>query len=228
MGTSGLLPALGACFGLALSLPVLAAADEWTPERVAEATRLQQIVFLRERVARQNPWGPSTNFAWGEVLSGQVSGLGNLLSAAAAKDGDCGLRLALNAGAPDSAWRIALQPELIGPVRYPDRGKPYFNVYGYRPQGALEFDLRGNPRGRGLGVTFACTDRLAKRAPLTLVDPYVAEGTGWQHVVIPIADMDLGGPDTLLHVAESGDRLGQVLRRHGGGPGQYRAPLGRT
>lgn len=205
MQPSALLPAVGACFVLALSFPALAAAQEWTPERVAEATRLQEIVFLRERVARQNPWGSSTNFAWGEVLSGKVSGLGDsgdLLSAAAAKDGECGLRLALNAETPDSTWRVTLQPELIGPVTFRDRSKPYFDVYGYRPRGALEFDLRGNAKGRGLGVTFACTDRSAKRAPLTPIAPCLADGEGWQHVVIPIADMDLGGPDTLLHVAE--------------------------
>lgn len=204
MHASGLLSALGVCFVLTLSSCAPASAQEWTPERVAEATRLQEIVFLRERVERQNPWGPSNNCVWAEVI-GEVSGLdssGDLLSAAAAKDGERGLRLALNAETPDSKWRVTLQPELIGPVRFRDRCKPYFDVYGYRPQGALEFDLRGNARGRGLGVAFACTRRSAERAPLTPADPYLADGEGWQHVVIPIAEMDLGGPDTLLYVAD--------------------------
>ncbi len=201
----GLHTALAIGFVLALCVPALATAQEWTPERVAEATRLQEIVFLRERIERQNPWGPSSNCAWSEVISGKVSGLGNssdLLSDAAAKEGERGLQLALNAETPDSVWRVTLQPELTGTVTSRDRCKPYFDVYGYRPQGALEFDLRGDAKGRGLGVTFDCLHRSAEPAPLTLIDPYLEDADGWQHVAIPIADMDLGGPDALLHVAE--------------------------
>jgi endoglucanase len=202
MRSPGPCPAFAVCFVLSLPLAALAAAQEWTPERVAEAIRLQEIVFLRERIQRQNPWGTNNYFVWTEVRRGDVAGLGNLLSAEAAKDGERGLRLALRAETPDSAWRITLQPELIGAPAFRGRGKPYFDAYGYRPRGTVEFDLRGDARGRGLGVTFACTHRSAESAPLTPLDPYLADGDGWQHVVVPVADVDLGGPETLLYVAD--------------------------
>jgi hypothetical protein len=191
--------------GLITVLSGLAVAQEWTPERVAEATRLNTITFFAERTERQNPWGVTPHFAWSETIRGRVSGLGgstDFLSPDAAKDGGQGLRFGITADEPDSAWRIMLQPELIDPPQGRDRGKPFFDVYGYRPQGTLEFDLRGDARGRGLGVTFGSPHRSAERAPLTPLDPYLGAGMGWQHVVVPVADMDLGGPGTWLQVAE--------------------------
>ena len=62
----------------------------------------------------------------------------------------------------------------------------------YRPQGALEFDLRGSAKGRGLGVAFVSAHRFAKRVRLTPLDSFVADGEDWQHVVIPVATMEVG------------------------------------
>ena len=90
---------LVAAFGLmaALAPPARGAAQEWTPEKVAEATRLNTLVFFKEELRRGHPDGQARGLMGGNAVRGAVTGLDNaaqnLPSKEAAKDGELGLRL---------------------------------------------------------------------------------------------------------------------------------------
>ncbi|MCK4374331.1 MAG: glycoside hydrolase family 9 protein, partial [Candidatus Brocadiae bacterium] len=71
----------------------------------------------------------------------------------------------------------------------------------YQPRGTLEFDLRGAARGKGLGVAFWAPHRGSALAEPASLDPYLGDTTDWQHVVVPVAAMDLSNPKCDLHVA---------------------------
>ncbi len=190
---------------LALAPGARAAVREWTPAAVEEATRLNEIVFFKESVTRQHPSGPRDHFIWGEALSGEVQGLGSpsssLPSASAARSGQLGLRLALTIQGDNPAWRISIWPEITPPIGSLARTKHLFDAYAYQPQGNLEFDLYGAAKGKGLGVAFWTANQGGPAADWTPLDPYLADTTDWQHVVVPVRDMDLSNPKADLHVA---------------------------
>jgi len=186
---------------------VIGAETEWTPEKVAEATRSNTLVFFRESIQRGHPDRPSSNFASSGVLSGQVKGLAspsqNLPSKEAARDGELGLRLNLTIEGDAPAWRLSLTPELVAPYGESSRAWPLFDAYGYRRQGAIEFDLRGDARRKGLGVTLCCIYGRHPAPRLTPLDPYLQDTPDWQHVKVPVADLDFKTPDTALNTAST-------------------------
>ncbi len=195
--------------GLFLAVPSPAFADEgrWTPAQVEEATRLNDIVFFKERIERGQGRSVRPYHISGAVLRGSASGLeslsSRLASPQAARSGKLGLRLSITTEGDDPAWRIRIEPEIAPPIDDSPRIRPYFDAYAYGPQGAVEFDLRGAAKGRGLGVAFSTFYQGRSHEPprLTPLDPYLADTADWQHVVIPVADMDLDSPGTQLNVA---------------------------
>ena len=80
------------CMCFASAAPAQAAGSEWTPEKVAEATRLGEITFFREKTTRETNRGPQRWYLWAGVDSGEVTGLesaaGRLPSAEAARSGE--------------------------------------------------------------------------------------------------------------------------------------------
>jgi len=194
---------LGLC--LAFVSPAHGAEGPWTPEKVAEATRLNEIAFFKESITRQHPRGPQEHFVWGEALSGEVQGLGSasssLPSPQAARSGQLGLRLNLTIQGDNPAWRISIWPEITPPVASLARTKHLFDAYAYQPRGNLEFDLRGPAKGKGLGVAFWASNQGGATADWTPLDPYLSDTTDWQHVAVPVRDMDLSNPKADLHVA---------------------------
>ena len=183
------------------------AAAEWTPEKVAEATRLNTLVFFQEELWRGNPKAKrSRGLVASYVARGEVAGLEraeqNLPSKDAAKDGELGLRLDLTIKGDDPAWGIEITPELVPPYGSPSRPRSFFDAWGYRPQGMIEFDLRGDARGKGLAVSFCCTyGRGTTRPQPTPLDPYLKDTTDWQHVVVPVADLDWQVKGAQLRIA---------------------------
>jgi endoglucanase len=178
-----------------LAPPVRGAGEEWTPEKVAEATRLNTLVFFREEVRRGHPEGEARDLMGGSAVRGTVTGLENasqnLPSKEAAKDGELGVRLDLTIEGADPAWALEMTPELVPPYGSTSRPRSFFDAWGYRPQGTIEFDLRGDARRKGLGVSFRCTYGEGTTSPRrTPLDPYLKETTDWQHVVVPVADLD--------------------------------------
>ncbi|GAF95550.1 unnamed protein product, partial [marine sediment metagenome] len=109
----------------------------WTPEKVAEATRLNDIVFFKESITREHIRGPREWFMWGEALSGKVDGFdsasSSLPSAEAARSGKLGLRLDLTIQGENPAWRLSIWPEVTPPVAYMARTKHFFDAYAYQP-----------------------------------------------------------------------------------------------
>ena len=193
------------CLLLAVLPGAFGAGTEWTPAKVEEATRLKDIVFFKESLPRGHPQRPNRHFAWGGAIRGSVVGLEslstNLPSAEAAQAGEMGLRLNITTSGDDPAWQMIVRAELMPPVGVVSRSRPFFDVHAYRPQGALEFDLRGEAKGKGLGVAFFAAYGTSARLRLTPLDPYLADTTDWQHVVVPVADMDFDTPNANLHIA---------------------------
>jgi len=188
---------LVAAFGLmaALAQPARGAAEEWTPQKVAEATRLNTLVFFKEELRRGHPDGQARSLMGGNAVRGAVTGLDNaaqnLPSKEAAKDGELGLRLDLTIQGEDPAWTLEMTPELVPPYGSTSRPRSFFDAWGYRPQGTIEFDLRGDARGKGLALSLCCTyGRGTTRPQPTPLDPYLKDTTDWQHVVVPAADLD--------------------------------------
>ncbi len=180
----------------------------WMAEEVQKATRLSEITFFREALVRGHPDKPRQGFAHSQVTRGTVLGLEspseNLPSKDAARDGELGLRLSLMIEGEAPAWQLVITPELIPPYGQVSRHRPYFDAYAYRPRGALEFDLRGDAKGKGLGVAFRCTYGRGTASPrLTPLDPYLKDTADWQHVVVPVADMDFETAKTSLHTSSS-------------------------
>jgi len=177
---------------------------------VTEATKLQEIVFFREGEGQRR--FEQRHFLRGRVLRGEVTGNledeDRIISPEAAKDGRVGLRIEVRAESAEAAWRLDIVPEKKESYP-PEHAPPYFDVYAYQERGTLEFDLRGDAKGRGLAVVFRSSRRpQAKPVPL---DPYLQDTAGWQHVVIPVGDFDVSNPESELTMA---DRL--VLSGSGG------------
>ncbi len=140
------------------------------------------------------------------VPRGNVTGLQNpsqnLPSKDAAKDGKLGLRLSLTIEGDDPAWRLDITPELVPPYGDTSRPRAFFDAYGYRPQGTIEFDVRGDAKGKGLGVALRCTYGAETASPRpTPLDPYLKDSSDWQHVVVPAADLDWETPNASLITA---------------------------
>jgi hypothetical protein len=154
-----------------------------------DATRLPAITFFREGVGQQK-FG-QRYFTRGTVLRGRASGTfedqRHLVSEAAARDGRVGLRLEVTTESEDTAWRLEITPEKKESY-YPRQAWPYFDAYAYRARGAIEFDLRGAARGKGLGVALRAfewdDDGATPRS--TALDPYLKDTDSWQHVVVPV------------------------------------------
>jgi hypothetical protein len=168
---------------------------------VLDGTRLQEIVFFREGEGQRK--FDQRHFLRGRVVQGAATGtLGDaddIMSAAAAKDGQLGLRLEVIPESADTAWRLEIIPEKKESYE-PKHAPPYFDVYAYRDGGTLEFDLRGEAKGKGLAVTFR-SSRRPQPDPVSL-DPYLNEATDWQHVVMPVKDFDMSNPESELVMAD--------------------------
>lgn len=192
-------------FCLCLVPPARGAQSEWTPEKVAEATRLGEITFFREKTTRETTRGPQRWFLWAAVESGRVEGLGSaataLPTAEAARDGELGLHLDLNIAGENPVWSIQIAAEITPPIAHIARTKNLFDVYAYRSQGTLEFDLRGEARGKGLAVAFYAPNEGSVMPQWTPLDAYLADTTDWQRVAVPVRDMDLSDSRNDLHVA---------------------------
>jgi endoglucanase len=208
MSPSGTVCVFAVSLGLAAAAigpRALAAGEEWTPERVAEATRLSDIVFFRESTTRETTSGPQTWYLWSNVASGEVDGLGSvatsLPSPAAARTGKLGLRLDLDIRGEAPVWQIQLAAEINRPIGSISRTKDLFDAYAYQPRGTLEFDVRGQAKGRGLAVAFWAANQDSGGAGWTPIDPYLGDTTDWQHVSVPVRDMDLSNAEADLHVA---------------------------
>ena len=190
---------------VALAPPAHGAESQWTPERVAEATRLSDIVFFKESTTRETTRGPQRWYLWSAVVSGEVDGLSSaataLPNAQAARTGELGLRLDLNVRGENPVWHIQIAAEINPPIASIARTKNLFDAYAYQPRGALEFDLRGDARGKGLAVALYAPNRQSVMPQWTPLDPYLSAMDGWQHVVVPLAQMDLSDPKSDLHVA---------------------------
>ena len=191
---------------LVLAPRTLDAQNEWTPEKVAQATRLNTLIFFREELRRGNPEGGARGLMGSNVARGTVTGLANpaenLPSKEAAKDGELGLRLRLTIEGEDPAWGLTITPELVPPYGSTSRPRAFFDAYGYRPQGTIEFDLRGDAKGKGLAVGLRCTYGRGTASPrLTPLDPYLRDTAQWQHVVVPVADLDWETPNARLITA---------------------------
>jgi endoglucanase len=190
---------------LALVPPAWGAQSQWTPARVAEATRLNDITFFKEKTTRETASGPQRWYLWAGVDSGEVDGLGSaatqLPAAEAAKDGALGLRLDLNIRGNDPVWHVQIASEITPPIASMARTKNFFDAYAYQPRGALEFDLRGDARGKGLGVAFYSPNEASVMPRWTPLDPYLSNTSDWQHVAVPVRDMDLSDPKSDLHIA---------------------------
>ncbi|MCK4283685.1 MAG: glycoside hydrolase family 9 protein [Candidatus Brocadiae bacterium] len=183
----------------------LGAERRWTPAEVEEATRLNDIVFFKERTTRETTRGAQRWYLWSNAVSGEVDGLSSaatsLPSSEAAKDDKLGLRLDLNIRGENPVWHIQIAAEITPPIGSIARTKNLFDAYAYRPRGALEFDLRGAARGKGLAVAFYMPSRRSEMPQWTPLDPYLSDATDWQHVAVPVAAMDLSNPKSNLHVA---------------------------
>lgn len=170
---------------------------------VEKATRLQEIVFFREGEGQRR--FAQRNFIRGDVVRGEVTGaLGDeekIICREAAREGQVGLRFELAAESTESEWWVAITPEKKE-SRRDERAPTYFDAYAYRNRGELRFDLRGDVRGKGLGVTVGASSWRRGHIPkLTSLDPYLDDTTDWQHVVIPVKDLDFSTPGTELWVA---------------------------
>jgi endoglucanase len=185
--------------------PAYAAGEAPTPAQVEAATKLNDIVFFRERSMQPGASGRGW-FVWGETLSGQVQGLesasSRMPSAEAARAGGLGLQLDLTIQGDNPAWRISIEPEVNPPTDYPARTKPFFDAYAYRPAGSLEFDVRGAAKSKGLGIAFWSPDPRSALAEWAPLDPYLTDTADWQHVAVPVAQMDLSNPKADLHIAD--------------------------
>ncbi len=199
------LPLVVALMCVAVLPPAHGAESQWTPDRVAEATRLNEIVFFKESTMRGTASGPQKWFLWSEVVSGEVDGLGSpatsLPSREAARSGELGLRLDLDIRGEQPVWHIQIAAEINEPIGSMARTKDLFDAYAYQPRGTLEFDLRGDGRGKGLAVALCSPDQLSEMPQWTPLDPYLRAADDWQHVVVPVADLDLSNPRSDLHIA---------------------------
>lgn len=170
-------------------------------EMGTEATRLQDIVFFREGEGQRR--FDQRDFTRGRVLYGRVTGtLENpalLIAHEAAKDGQLGLHLEVAAETEATAWQLEITPEKKE-RHYPEHAPPYFDVHAYQARGTVEFDLRGQAKGKGLGLTFRSEDHPSPR--LTPLDVYMKDTVGWQHVIVPVKDLDLATPDTEFMLAD--------------------------
>ena len=169
----------------------------------AEVTRLQDIIFFQEGEG-QRRFG-QRRFIRGDVVRGGVIGElddeGQIVCRDAAREGQVGLRFELTRESEESEWRVEITPEKRE-SRGSERASPYFDAYAYRACGELTFDLRGGAKGKGLGIAVRSFDWGDAPTPkLTQLDPYLEDTADWQHVVVPVKDLDFSTAGTRLMIA---------------------------